>query len=205
METMVADIARSAFEGEKLAKALAHPLRARILIELNQRVMSVTGYVRMFPEHSHSKVYGHFRVLAECGCIELIDKKTGGKRRGGVEYFYRATQRSLFDQVTWPTLPESAKQRMTGAVFASYTQRVVDAMNGDTIDRRPDRHFTWSPGHFDERAWFETIMDLEEVFERLPKRMAEAAARIAESGEESIPVTIALACFESPRVATAGA
>lgn len=203
MQTAAADIARSAFEGEKLAKALAHPLRARILIELNQRVMSVTGFVRMFPEYSHSKVYGHFRVLEECGCIDLIEKKTGGRRRGGVEYFYRATQRSLFDQSTWPTLPESAKQRMTGAVFASYTQRVVDAMNADTIETRPDRHFTWSPGHLDQRAWDETIRDLEEVFERLPKRMAAAAARLAERGEESIPVTVALACFESPRAAAA--
>lgn len=188
-----------------LAKALAHPLRVRILVELNQRVMSVTGFVRMFPDHSHSKVYGHFRTLEECGCIELIETKTGGKRRGGVEHFYRATQRTLFDQSSWPTLPASAKLQMTGAAFTTFGERVIDAMNADTIDRRPDRHFTWSPGHFDERAWLETIMDLEEVFERLPKRMAEAAARLAESGEESIPVTIALACFESPRVASAGA
>ena len=35
-------------------------------------------------------------------------------------------------------------------------------------------------------------------FERLPKRMAEAAARL-QDGEDSIPVTVALACFESPK------
>jgi hypothetical protein len=184
-----------------LAKALAHPLRVRILVELNQRVMSVTGFVRMFPEHSHSKVYGHFRTLEEYGCIELIETKSGGRRRGGVEHFYRATQRTLFDQTSWPTLPGSAKQQMTGAAFTTYAERVVDAINAGTIDTRSDRHFTWSPGHFDQQAWDETIEDLEEVFERLPKRMADAAARLAERGEESIPVTVAMACFESPRAA----
>jgi hypothetical protein len=203
VKTTVVGIAPSAFEGEKLAKALAHPLRARILIELNQRVMSVTGYIRMFPEHSHSKVYGHFRALEKYGCIELIETKTGGKRRGGVERFYRATQRSLFDESTWPTLPESAKTTMTGATFSSYVQRAVDAINGKTIDVREDRHLSWSPGHIDQQAWDETIRDLDEVFERLPKRLADAAARLAEKGEESIPVTIALACFESPRAAVA--
>jgi hypothetical protein len=187
-----------------LAKALAHPLRVRILVELNQRVMSVTGFVRMFPEHSHSKVYGHFRVLEECGCIELIETKTGGKRRGGVEHFYRATQRTLFDQSSWPSLPQSTKHQMTGAAFTTYGERVADAINSGTIDTRPDRHFTWMPGHLDQQAWDEIIADLEEVFGRLPKRMANAAARLAESGEESIPVTVALACFESPRASKAG-
>jgi DNA-binding transcriptional ArsR family regulator len=182
-----------------LAKALAHPLRVRILVELNQRLMSVTGFVRMFPEYSHSQVYGHFRTLEECGCIELIEKKTGGRRRGGVEHFYRATQRTLFDQSSWPSLPASAKQQMTGAAFTTYVDRVVEAISTGTIDSRPDRHFTWSPGYFDERAWSETIQDLELVFERLPERMAEAATRIAKGGEVSIPVTIALACFESPK------
>lgn len=191
MEAM-GDVSRS------LAKALAHPLRVRILVEANQRLMSVTGFVRMFPEHSHSKVYGHFRMLEECGCIELIETKTGGGRRGGVEHFYRATQRTLFDQESWPSLPASAQEQMTAAAFTTYAGRVVDAINAGTIDSRPDRHFTWSPGCFDEQAWDETIEDLEEVFSRLPKRMAEAATRIAKGATESIPVTVALACFESP-------
>lgn len=190
---------RPTLVSEKLAKALSHPLRARILMELNQRVMSVTGYVRMFPEHSHSKIYGHFRILEECGCIELIEKKTGGRRRGGVEHFYRATQRTLFDQVSWPTLPDSAKEQMTAAAFMTYVDRVFDAMNAGTIEAREDRHFTWSPGYFDLQAWCETIAEVDELFERLPKRMAEAAARLAAGDEDGIPVTVALACFESPK------
>src|SRR6476469_3412141 len=106
------------FVSERLAKALANPVRVKILDALNRRAMSVTQFVRANPEYSHSQIYGHFRKLEEFACIELEEEKTGGKRRGGVEKFFRATARSLFDESHWARLPESLMNRITSGVFS---------------------------------------------------------------------------------------
>jgi len=82
-------------------------------------------------------------------------------------------------------------------VASTLYERIAEAIGAGTIDIRPDRHFTWIDAHFDQQAWDETIAEL---FARLPDRMAQAAVRLAESGEESIRVTVALACFESPKL-----
>jgi DNA-binding transcriptional ArsR family regulator len=194
----VLEVQPPTFVSERLAKALANALRVKILIALNQRDMSVSQFVRAFPEHTHSQVYGHFRKLEAYGCIELVEKKSGGKRRGGVEHFYRAAARSLFDESSWASLPASLKSEITGAVFTTYINRVAEAIRAGTIDIRPDRHFTWSNPEFDQQAWDEMIEEVEAVFCRIPIRQAEAAARLAKSNEKPIPVTVALACFESP-------
>jgi len=191
------------FVSERLAKALSNPVRVKILDELNRRAMSVTQFVRAHPQYSHSRIYGHFRTLEKLECIEFVEVKSGGKRRGGRERFYRATARSLFDESTWARLPESLQNRITSGVFSTYIDRVAEATKAGTIDTRPDRHFTWQDPYFDEQAWNETIEEVDALFHRIPIRQAEAADRLAKSNEEPIPVTIALACFESPGPAKA--
>jgi hypothetical protein len=79
--------------------------------------------------------------------------------------------------------------------------RVIEAIEARTIDVRSDRHFTWSDPLFDQQAWDETIEEVEALFQRIPVRNRQAAARLAKTGEQPIPMTIALACFESPRAA----
>lgn len=199
MELQTIEIKPPTFVSERLSKALAHPLRVRILDRLNLEAMSVLQFVEAFPQYTHSQIYGHFRKLAKYDCIELVEMKTGGRRRGGKEKFYRATAKSVFDESSWASLPESLRTKITGAVFSTYIDRVSEALRTGTIDIRSDRHFTWSDPHFDQQAWDETIDEVESLFHRIPIRKAEAAGRLAETGEEPIPVTIALACFESPK------
>ncbi len=53
--------------------------------------------------------------------------------------------------------------------------------------------------HYDEIAWNSMIELMDALFRRSLKTQAESMERIAESGEKPIPVTVAFACFESPR------
>lgn len=192
------DVKPPTFVSENLAKALAHPLRIKIVDELNERPMSVSEFVKAFPQYTHSQVYKHFRKLEELKCLEVVETKTGGSRRGAVEHFYRATVRSLFDESSWANLPDSLKNKITAGVFSTYMERVAEAITKGTIDSRPDRHFTWSEAFFDQQAWDETIEEIEDLFQRIPIRNAEASARLAKTDAKPVPVTIALACFESP-------
>lgn len=178
-----------------LAKALAHPTRIRILVELNQRMMSPNEFAQEF-DGSLSKVSYHFRKLEEHGCLELVKEVP---RRGAVEHYYRGTRRALFDDANWHSLPEAIKNSVTGTVFQTYLERVVQAMRAGTLDAREDRHFSWTALVLDGQAWDELIEGLDALFARALDLQVEAGLRMAESGEEPITATVGLAGFESPR------
>jgi DNA-binding transcriptional ArsR family regulator len=193
-----ADIKAPVAVVERLAKALAHPLRVKILVELNQRVMSPSQFFNEFGGGSLTKVARHFRQLERYGCVEVVEEKSGGRRRGAVEHFFRATQRSLFDESSWTSLPESVKNEVTSEIFETYMERVTQAMAAGTIDARDERHFSWTALLLDQKAWEALIPKMDELFRFSLELGVEAGLRMVESGEEPIPVTVALAAFESP-------
>ena len=183
---------------QRLAKAMAHSLRIRILVELNKRPMSPTQFAWEIGGASLSNVSRHFRILKELGCIELEEVKTGGRRRGGQEHFYRAVQRSLFDESVWANLPNSLRAEVTVSAVSTYIERVSEAIASGTMDSRDDRHFTWTAMHYDEDAWGTMNKRIERLFKRSLEIQTESLGRLERSGEAPIPVTVALACFESP-------
>lgn len=183
---------------QRLAKAMAHSLRIRILVELNKRPMSPTQFAWEIGGASLSNVSRHFRILKELGCIELEDVKTGGRRRGGREHFYRAVQRSLFDESVWANLPNSLRAEVTVSAVSTYIERVSEAIASGTMDSRDDRHFTWTAMHYDQDAWDSMNERIERLFKRSLEIQTESLGRLEQSDEEPIPVTVALACFESP-------
>lgn len=192
--------ASSTVVSQRLAKALAHPLRIQILVEMNKRGrMSATQFARLSGGSvTPQKASQHFRFLEKLGCIELVEIKTGGNRRGGRERFYRALQRSLFDDSSWQSLPKNLQNEVTAEAFSLYIKQVAEALVAGTIDTRQDRHFTWTAMHLDQQGWDELIRRTDELFNFSLRLRIEARLRMAESGEEPIPTTVAYACFESP-------
>lgn len=185
---------------QRLAKALAHPVRVRILIETNKRPMSATEFSkRTNGEVSPTKANRHFKYLERLNCLELVEERKGGRRRGGKEKIYRALQRSLFDESSWSLLPGSLQNEVTREVFTAYVERVAEALAAGTIDTRQDRHLTWTAMHYDQQAWDELTERMNELFWFSLELRVQAALRMIQSGEEPIPVTVALACFESPK------
>lgn len=182
---------------QRIAKALANSLRIEILDELNKRVMSPKQFAEEFGG-SLPRVSHHFRQLEKYGCIEVVEERSGGKRRGAVEHFFKAVERSMFDGPDWSKLPESMKTHVTTSSFQNYIVRVTEAMRAGTIDSRDDRHFTWTALRLDEEAWEELMASLADVFERTMELQKEADLRLAESGARPISATVALAGFESP-------
>ena len=186
---------------QHLDKAMAHPLRIRILVETNKRPMSATQFAQHFGngEVTPTKANRHFRYLEKLGCLELVEERTGGKRRGGKEKIYRAVARSMFDESTWPLLPGSVQGEVSQIIFTSYLERVYEAVAAGTIDAREDRHLTWTGMHYDQQAWDELIARMDELFRFSLELRVQAALRMIQSGEEPIPVTVKLGCFESPK------
>lgn len=185
---------------ERLAKALANPLRMRILIELNHRPMSPSQFFRECGrgDDSLTKVSRQFRQLESYSVIEEIGKRSGGRRRGGVEHIYRAVQPLEFDNSSWGSLPAPFKDMFTPMILQTFAQQALQAIAAGTIDAREDRHFTWMTVALDQDGWDKVIAETDSHFEFVREEAARAADRIAATGEEPIAVTVALAAFESP-------
>jgi hypothetical protein len=112
---------------QRLVKAVAHPLRARILAVLTQRVASPAQMTQEFDEIL-SRVSYHVNVLLEYKCIELVGTRP---RRGAVEHFYRGTPRAYLDIPEWLQLPEvvvdEEGSREIAAIMAETMSRIHEA------------------------------------------------------------------------------
>ena len=184
---------------QRLAKLMADELRMKIVLELNGREMSPKGFHDEFGGGSISRVSRAFDLLAEFGWLYQTRTETGGRRRGAVEHFYRATQPAVFYDEVWVPLPASMKEMISGGIFEELVERIREAMDAGTIDARDDRHFSWAPLRLDQQGWDNVIAQVNAVFHFLFEEQKDADARMAESGEEPIPMTVALAAFESPK------
>jgi DNA-binding transcriptional ArsR family regulator len=189
------DVARD----PNLTRILANPWRAEILAQLYVREMSPSQFVDQVGGEI-STISRHFRRLAELGYIEIVDEKSGGRRRGGVEHIYRTTQRNQLDSNAWSTLALSAREKWSRNAIAFYLRRITEAMDAGTFDAEVDRHFAWDGVSLDRQAWKQITDRLDEVLAWLPELEAEASQRMKESGEDPIPATIGLAAFRSPTV-----
>lgn len=183
----------------RMAKVLSEPLRLKILEELNRRDMSPKQFYEEYGGGSLTRVWRHFRILEEYEWIEKVAQKSGGMRRGATENFYRATGPAAFFGETWTALPQTMKEKVSATILETIVAQVLEAMRAGAFDARSDRHFTSTPLLLDEQGWSNVIARVDGLFEFLFEEVGEARARLAESGEEPIPVIVALAAFESPQ------
>jgi DNA-binding transcriptional ArsR family regulator len=183
----------------RLAKALANSQRVEILAVLSHRQISPVAYVREYGGKLPSVAY-HFKVLENYECIELAETV---KRRGALEHIYRCSKRPLLGDGDWKLLPLSVRGGISGAILRTLVERARSAIEDGTFDRREDRHFTWTPLTLDAKGWGEVTSLFAATLAKVEKIEAKASNRMAKSREEPIPVTVALASFESPSDASA--
>src|SRR4051794_32043864 len=113
----------------RIAKALAHPLRARILQRLGERVAS-PGDLAVELGAPLGVVSYHVRMLRDYDCVELVRTEP---RRGALQHFYRATARPQLDDDQWRTLPAGLRRELAGETI----QEVVDDLAAGARARRP--------------------------------------------------------------------
>lgn len=179
----------------KLVKALGHPLRARALSILNERIAS--------PKELHEQlevplgnVSYHVNVLEELGCIELV--KTA-QRRGATEHYYRGVTRSFLNKENWSELSSDAKGGVTVAGLKMIDDETRAALEADTFDSRDSRHLSCTPVKVDEQGWDDIMVLLDETLDRVLSIQGESVSRRAKAdGAESVRATISLLGFESP-------
>jgi hypothetical protein len=182
----------------RLAVVFADELRLKIVTELYMREMSASGFHAEFGGGSVARVDRHFKRLAEHGWLKFVRSESGGRRRGGKEHFYRATELAVFDNETWSLVPYSIRVAFSWRTFGQLAERVDEALQAGTLDTRAGSHLSWTPLLLDPLAWDQVVAAVDELFEALFKEQADAKLRIFNSGEKPILATAGMALFESP-------
>jgi DNA-binding transcriptional ArsR family regulator len=179
---------------QQLAKALAHPLRVRILTSLNRGISSPNQLAQELDEPLGNVSY-HVKTLLEYDCVELVKTEP---RRGAVEHFYRATERAFFSDADWAKIPASARKGIDGVIIEAIGQDATAAMLEGTIDSRTDTHISRTPLVLDEAGWTELSKLLSETLEQSMKIGEEAAGRLANDGADGISTSLSVLHFELP-------
>ena len=180
---------------QRLIRALAHPLRIRILEALTERVASP---IRLSDDLDAglSHVAYHTRALDKCGCLELVDT---AQRRGATEHFYKASPHSFIGDRIWRRVPRALLGGVSGATLQSFMDRAVAALEAGTIDGREDTTLCWSPVLLDQQGWDEVTATMKGTINRVLEIQEESRMRLARGkGRGAISAIVGLASFETP-------
>lgn len=191
-----ADKATFSFPPE-MANAMGNRWRAQILFELLSRPMSPSEFVEG-AGGDPSYVARCFRDLADWGLIELMETRTGGTRRGGVERVYRNARALHFHMPAWRTMPHFMRVEISSALVAGYIDRLDEAVDGSERCSQSDLHLAWRPCVFDRMGWREVGRELNRILYWMPQLEREAVERARGDRDRLLPTAIGLACFRSP-------
>ena len=178
---------------QNLVKALTHPVRVRILEELQGQTASPTELAKRFKESLGVVAY-HTNALLDVDCIEQVYTRP---KRGTIEHFYTARPRSFIGHQDWRKAPLSVRGGVTDEAIRTFIGKVGAAIDADTIDSREDTTLNWMPMTVDEQGWRETAEILDRALQELQTVAAESRERLGE--EDGIPVVTAMAAFEAAR------
>ena len=177
-----------------LAKALAHPLRTRILAALDGRTASPSELADEL-DASLGVVSYHVRRLEALGFLKLVKREP---RRGAVEHYYSTTGRPRITNVAWGKLPTIVKDASIKAAVEQIGAYVA-AGAAEGGFNAADAHITRNPVTVDSKGWHALARELDNLVARIEKIEAASKQRLAraEHADEQ-EATVVLMLFNSP-------
>jgi DNA-binding transcriptional ArsR family regulator len=163
----------------RYVKALAHPLRIRILAMLADRSASPVQLAAKLDATLGTVAY-HVRTLHSLGLVELVDTR---QRRGATEHYYRAREHPRFPDDAWSGLAPVAKQRMLSAMLQQIGEYVTGSAAAGGFDRA-DAHMTRSALRLDERGWQQLASATRKWLREAERIEESAAARLAKAADD---------------------
>jgi DNA-binding transcriptional ArsR family regulator len=180
---------------DRLLKAMAHPLRVRILAYMNDRPWSPSELSDELAE-GLSQISYHVKVLKDFELIELM-KTT--PRRGAVEHYYRALERVFMPSSITKQFPKSAQRGMYMDTLEDANMDLVASIKTGRFDERPDYHVSYTPVDLDDLACQEAEKLADKFVEDFIRLSEESANRRAngENEGEHIPTSATVFVYGS--------
>jgi DNA-binding transcriptional ArsR family regulator len=177
-----------------LAKALAHPLRTRILAALEDRTASPSELADELGAPLGVVSY-HVRRLAALRFLKLVKRVP---RRGAVEHYYTAVAGPRITNSAWGATPTIVKQATVGAALEEIGTQVSAAASGGGFEQA-EAHISRNPVVVDQKGWKALARELDALLPRIQKIEAESQKRLASTSKErEQSATVVLMLFNSP-------
>ena len=180
------------FSEARIAKALAHPLRARILQRLGERVAS-PGDLAVELGAPLGVVSYHVRMLRDYDCVELVRTEPV---RGALQHFYKATARPNLDEGQWRTLPSGLRRELEGETIA---ELVSDLGSAADVGKLEDSEVvvTRTPLELDEKGFNKLNKLMAKTLDQALAIAAESSARRNDgASDEVFPTELGLLHFK---------
>jgi DNA-binding transcriptional ArsR family regulator len=180
--TPTSDTGRPAGETSeaRIAKALAHPLRARILQRLGERTAS-PGDLAVELNAPLGVVSYHVRMLRDYNCVELVRTEPV---RGALQHFYKATARPNLDDAQWRTLPSQLRRELAGETIQALVDDLAASADAGHLEDA-DVLLTRTPLELDEKAF----KKLNKLLAKTHEQVLAIAAESAERGGDDVFAT----------------
>lgn len=154
----------------RLVKAMAHPLRRRVLVALEGRVASPSELAGELGEKLPNLSY-HVRQLVNLGLLREVRQ---AQRRGAIEHYYTSTIPSLSEDA-WADVPDTVKAGMNGQLIADLTTSALAASRVGGFD---GGEAIIQNLHLDDRG----AAAVTRALERMQRDVAKAAAASRDRG-----------------------
>ncbi|WP_084286370.1 ArsR/SmtB family transcription factor [Solirubrobacter soli] len=172
----------------RIAKALAHPLRARILQRLGERVAS-PGDLAVELGEPLGVVSYHVRMLRDYDCVELVRTEPV---RGALQHFYKATARPNLDEAQWRTLPTTLRGELLGSTIQGLVDDLAASSDAGRLEDQ-DVIVKRTPLELDERGY----RKLNKLLAKTHEQALAIAAESAQRGSDAVTATeVALLHFK---------
>ncbi len=177
-----------------VAKALAHPLRTRVLAALENRTASPSQLAAELDVPLGVLSY-HVRRLAALGFLRLVKRVP---RRGAVEHYYTAASRPTVTDDAWGATPSVVKQAMLGASLDQVGAMVTGAAAAGGFDT-PESRISRVRVSVDEQGWREMAQELAESEKRIEAIELESQRRLETTqGDGELTATVVGMLFQDP-------
>jgi DNA-binding transcriptional ArsR family regulator len=183
----------------RLVKALAHPIRVRILGILEGRSATPRELAAEIGLPLENVSY-HVRTLKKFGFIKLERTR---QVRGAIEHHYRAVARPRITATAWEEMPDIVKHALTSASLGQLSELVNRAAAQGKFSR-PEAHMQRMPYALDEQAFSEASALLSETLERIGDLAKEAQQRVAAGESAPLPSVALVMLFDEPDPAPVG-
>jgi DNA-binding transcriptional ArsR family regulator len=176
-----------------VAKALAHPLRTRILAALENRTASPSE-IALELDAPLGVVSYHVRRLHALRFLKLVKRVP---RRGAVEHYYTTVAGPRITNEAWRSTPSVVKQATISAALQELGSQASASVATGGFDR-DGAHVSRTPITVDAQGWSEIARELDALLPRLEKIEAECRKRLMRSDhQDEQRATVGLLLFGS--------
>jgi DNA-binding transcriptional ArsR family regulator len=184
-----------------VAKALAHPLRTRILAALENRTASPSEIATELDAPLGVVSY-HVRRLHALRFLKLVKRVP---RRGAVEHYYTTVAGPHITNEAWRSTPTVVKQATVSAALQELGSQASAVVAAGGFERE-GAHLSRTPMTVDAQGWSELARELDAMLPRLQRIEAESRKRLMRSDhEDEQRATVGLLLFGSGEPAAAEA